>query len=382
MVDDKNLNETKNNQGIEKGLVNSMNINDDVLNKQINTIENFIKYAKRRPRYEELTKCVENILRNSLEKQKIKYALITSRTKSLESFINKAEKPSEEDNGKLKYNNPLSEITDISGVRIVTLFPKDLQKIEDIIKREFDVIEKVNKIDILEEEEKFGYRGVHYLVSLNKNSAERSEYYKLGKLVAEIQVRTTLQNAWAELEHDTQYKAHIILPREIKRRFMILAGMLELADKEFENIELDRMHLAQGDEINIKEGHLKLVEITAQSIKQYIDQKIGADNRISKDQYGYRASLLRRLGFTNLQQVDDCIKGYDTNKISKLLWGNKSKGAVRRFHDAIQAGMGRYYIEKHPLAQKDNKFKLLLENDLETLTKNGIEIKNYMPKNN
>lgn len=53
-----------------------------------------------------------------------------------------------------------------------------------------------------------------------------------------MQIRTILKHAWAEIEHDRNYKYSGVLPDEIKRRFAILAGVLELADKEFDNISL------------------------------------------------------------------------------------------------------------------------------------------------
>jgi hypothetical protein len=56
-------------------------------------------------------------------------------------------------------------------------------------------------------------------------------------LVAEIQVRTILQHAWAEIEHDTRYKAVDVAPTAIARRFVALAGLLEIADREFQALQ-------------------------------------------------------------------------------------------------------------------------------------------------
>ena len=55
----------------------------------------------------------------------------------------------------------------------------------------------------------------------------------------EIQIRSILQHAWAEIEHDLCYKNSTPLPRKIKRRMYRLAGVLELADKEFSAVKYD-----------------------------------------------------------------------------------------------------------------------------------------------
>ena len=59
---------------------------------------------------------------------------------------------------------------------------------------------------------------------------------------AQVQIRTVLQHAWAEFEHDIRYKGTI--PEEhvpdFDRRFTLAAGLLELADREFSTIR-DRL---------------------------------------------------------------------------------------------------------------------------------------------
>ncbi len=63
------------------------------------------------------------------------------------------------------------------------------------------------------------------------------EYERSADSITEIQVRTVLQHAWAEIEHDIQYKSASVIPAEIRRRFMSLAGMLEIADRESQAIQ-------------------------------------------------------------------------------------------------------------------------------------------------
>jgi ppGpp synthetase/RelA/SpoT-type nucleotidyltranferase len=94
----------------------------------------------------------------------------------------------------------------------------------------------VDKNLILLKEEKFGYGSIHYLARLKENRTNLLEYSRFKNLTAEIQIRTILQHAWAEIEHDIQYKAVETIPSSIRRRFMSLAGMLEIGT-EFQAIQ-------------------------------------------------------------------------------------------------------------------------------------------------
>jgi tetratricopeptide (TPR) repeat protein len=84
-----------------------------------------------------------------------------------------------------------------------------------------------------------GYQSKHLLVKLGEDRSSLVENEEFVDLVCEIQVRTILQHAWAEMEHDIQYKNDEEIPLDLKKRFSALSGLLELADREFQNIQLD-----------------------------------------------------------------------------------------------------------------------------------------------
>jgi ppGpp synthetase/RelA/SpoT-type nucleotidyltranferase len=55
-----------------------------------------------------------------------------------------------------------------------------------------------------------------------------------------------LQHAWAEIEHDLGYKTALGVPRNVRRQFSRLAGLLEIADTEFASIR-DRLSSYERD---------------------------------------------------------------------------------------------------------------------------------------
>ena len=118
-------------------------------------------------------------------------------------------------------------------------------------------------------------------------------------LVAEVQVRTILQHAWAEIEHDIQYKSTIAIPNTIRRRFMALAGLLEIADREFQAIQNEDKLLKEQARASVEEGVLNQVEITADALRSYLDRRVGPDARTTEFSYEYTAGSASQSGLHN-----------------------------------------------------------------------------------
>jgi hypothetical protein len=202
------------------------------------------------------------------------------------------------------------------------------------------------------EEDRFGYQSIHYLVRIKRERAGLAEYERYAKATAEVQVRTILQHAWAEIEHDIQYKSAIAIPREIHRRFMALAGMLEIADREFQAIQnADRKVTVEAREM-VKSGDLAGVEITPDALHAFLDKRLGSDWRISDWTYNWTARLLKKLGFRDLKQVEAAIANYNDDALSQIVY-NTRQGQVTRFELMLLAALGPKFIERHEYAKYD-----------------------------
>ncbi len=337
-----------------------------------------LEYRKKRPIFERYSEVVKAILVESLSEAGIKVATIEERAKSIESFSDKVSLRSTINQDLPKYKEPLKEITDLAGIRVITFFPRTINEVDRIIKSEFEVLEKSDKSDILKEEERFGYQSIHYLVKLNQKRIYLPEYSQYNGLVAEIQIRTILQHAWAEIEHDIQYKSVDTIPTEIHRRFIGLAGLIEIADREFQAIQDADIELTQKARESVNEGRLDDVEITPDALRAYLDKKLGADGRMNASSYDWTARMLRKMGFINFHQIDECISGFNDDKISFILNGYR-QGQISRFEDLLLAGMGENFIKRHPrgggewYSQYRHKHLMKLKNL-------GIETKDYLPQ--
>ena len=177
--------------------------------------------------YARFAQDVKFLLGRIIQEEGIICNAITSRLKERDSLIKKVDIKSG------KYRS-LSDITDIAGIRIITYYADDVDRIAGLVEKEFS-IDKENTIDkrMSLEPDRFGYCSVHYVVSINQERLRLKEYSAYDGLKCEIQIRTVLQHAWAEIEHDLGYKSEVAVPQDIRRNFSRLAGLLEIADKEF-----------------------------------------------------------------------------------------------------------------------------------------------------
>lgn len=123
----------------------------------------------------------------------------------------------------------LTDVTDLVGVRVITYFESDVNVVARLME-EHHVVDWDHSIDKSRrhDPDRFGYMGVHYVVR-----AEPDLVPQLPGARFEVQIRSILQHAWAEIEHDLGYKNPQAVPREVRRRFYRLAGLLEMADEEF-----------------------------------------------------------------------------------------------------------------------------------------------------
>lgn len=235
------------------------------------------EYEKELKQYENFSDKMDILLKELLDQEKISYHSIENRVKEKNSLSRKID-------GKNKYQN-LNEITDIVGCRIISYFEIDVEKIVTLLTKEFK-IDEVNSIDkkkILDPD-RFGYLSYHIICSINDERAQLREYKNYKDLKFEIQVRTILQHAWAEIEHDIGYKSNIAVPREFRRKFSRIASILEIADDEFSRLKLDIHNYVE----NISKQGFENIDINAESLKLFIEQ--------SSDLEEIEAYVIEKLG--------------------------------------------------------------------------------------
>ena len=212
------------------------------------------EYEDNLPRFREVEAQVRETLRRTLQEAGLAVAAIESRVKGHDSLAGKLELKGH------KYNS-LANLTDILGLRVITFYIDDVDKVASAVERLF-TIDWENSVDKrkIHEIDSFGYLSLHYICSIPDFP------YRF-----EIQMRTLLQHAWANMDHDTGYKSGVEIPKRYLRNMSRLAGMLELVDDEFSKIRIELTDYRRRVQALVRSGNLDEVPIDGDTFRSYLD---------------------------------------------------------------------------------------------------------------
>lgn len=304
-------------------------------------------YAQRLPELEAATPVFVDLVRGLLDEAGINYLSVTGRTKTLESYRGKAERIAD---GRPVHPDPGVEITDGIGVRVITYVQGDVTAVAKLLTQELAVLEDRDLGVETARAGRWGYASRHLLVGLDTSRTLPAAHEPLRRLSASVQVRTVLQHAWAEFEHDIRYKG--IVPEEhasdLDRRFTLAAGLLELADREFSAIR-DRLQVALPaepvhDPDDDAEGAPADGRIGSQDLAKYLAAQFTDAGWSRTDHYEWVSGLLLELGITTVDALDDVLRGLDNVDITTRMGYKYPPGAVRRLDDSLLASFGERYV--------------------------------------
>ena len=219
-----------------------------------------------------------------------------------------------------KYRD-IFDITDIVGLRVITFYIDDVDKVASIMERLFE-IDWENSIDKRKAHEidSFGYLSLHYICRIPESAYTDPEHPELNKIRFEVQMRTVLQHAWANMNHDTGYKSGVEIPRVYLRNLSRLAGMLELVDDEFSRIRRELSDYRREVQKLVTSGNLSEVLLDGDSFRSYLSvkpfdalsKKIASINQAEIQPVDLSAflPLFKAMGFQTLGDIDALVKNY------------------------------------------------------------------------
>lgn len=202
-----------------------------------------------------------------------------------------------------KYKS-IYDITDLVGFRIICYFEDTVDRIAEALEKEF-WIDRDNSIDkraVLEDTE-FGYLSLHYICKIKESSGLNTD---VCNIPFEIQIRTVLQHAWAEIEHDLGYKSKFGVPKTIVRDFSRVAGLLEIADNEFRSLRDNSVKYTAQIKEKISNDQAEDVLIDIISLKEYINNSKSFSNFLEK--------IKKELS------IDIEINSFNTGYLMQLQW--------------------------------------------------------------
>lgn len=254
------------------------------------------EYKNLRPMYESILKLMEGRFHDWFKKEDLHFG-IKFRVKSFKSFFEKYLKKCRH-NGEVE----ITDITDMLGFRIVCPFLEDLKKAEELIRRNFIILEEERKVAFQNFRE-FGYDSLHFLVQLPDEI--RSIIPLETHPPLEIQIRTILQDAWAEVEHELIYKARFApFDEPLKRKLAALNANLTLSDIIFQEIREYQRQLSH--QLNMRR------KTFLKNLSQQPQVEEGSSPSINAEQAATNIDqlLLEALSYHNKAQFKKAINYY------------------------------------------------------------------------
>lgn len=272
---------------------------------------------------------------------------IASRVKARDSLARKLARPD-------KTYRALWDVTDLVGLRVATFFEDVIDDVARLIEARFpvDFRHSTDKLRF-EDAGRFGYRSLHYVCAL-PDAGALGPHFRF-----EIQVRTALQHAWAQVEHDLGYKATAQVPAAIRRRFSRVASLLEVADQEF--VAIRRELAAYQAQVRDALAHperplpldaLALGAVTADPRVQALDEAVAralglprADTPFFPD---YLVTLLEACGLGDTRALFDAVAAWGA--LAPRLVAPYFEVAGREFDldaakvGAVQRGYGLFFL--------------------------------------
>jgi putative GTP pyrophosphokinase len=234
---------------------------------------------------------------------------VTGRVKSFKSFKRKYIRMLQ--NSK---DTASPQITDLIGIRIICTFLEDLDEVENSIRKEFKTIE-VERKGREHTFREFGYESIHLLIEIPDDIAKEG-----GGKTAEIQIRTILQDAWAEVEHELIYKPEFYpVDAPMKRKLAAVNASLSLADTIFQEIrahqrrlngELGKRRRSFFRKIEESTDDILLSGVRALPEKQFVPEENGEEIRQYPSESSIDDLLLAALTAHNEERFSEAIAVY------------------------------------------------------------------------
>lgn len=230
--------------------------------------------------------------------------------------------------GRKNYKNPSREMTDLVGVRFVVLITEQINTISSIIENETEwdaLLSKDFETDKLENPNVFDYQSKHYEVRPKKPIPIEFKGEKIiipKEICCEVQVRSLLQHAYAELVHDNLYKSKGSVPNKVRREVAKSMALMETTDDLF------------NQTLNFLHQHNEPIECLYENLSKFYIDNIGGESNFD-----------RKTNLIILADFSDLIES-DTDTIEKIRDLFNKKTFIR---SKITSRVNDYYLFQQPI---------------------------------
>jgi len=329
-------------------------------------VENVLaEFDAREDMLNELCTRTKSLIEDCLQDAQLRHQPIQARVKKRDKLRTKYLDPQ-------KDYRRLDDITDQAALRVITYYDDEVDRVAEVIKREFAVIPEKSVDKRETEPDRFGYYALNFVCTHTDRRKTDVQFKKYAGFCFEIQVASILRHAWSEIEHEW-YDLKDAYPDEIKRRFYRLAALLEIAESEFLDLRKIKTDYRRSVDVQV-EAEVSDIPVNALSLKAFISREAivaRIDEAVASIQgrslsepnegtIGARANAANVAGLTTLQMLRESLGKYESDIVEYVercrreIW----QAARRPRGQAIQRGVCIYHLAMM-LAATDGQDRVL-----------------------
>lgn len=312
---------------VSRGVRRPARVSESTISKLSNQYHDWVRQHPQAA--DEFNDAIEDLLNDA----GVIFDRVSTRVKRWPSLKAKAKK--RHANGEAYYPNPWDDIHDILGVRVTVFHSTAIPQALEVLGDSFTVVRSVDKAAETRISGGFGY-GSHHLVLRVTNAIEELAAYE--GWTFEVQIRTVLQHAWAEFEHDIRYKQGTSAPSaQVDRLFTLAAGLIELADQQF-----DEIAALKDPSTDTSED----VELSPETLPGVLAVLVGGRfPRSRSEHYRFLLEILELNGITTMSQLKALLNAGDIAFVHDAMRYRFRPGQVRLIDDLLLNKFGRQHID-------------------------------------
>ncbi len=287
---------------------------------------------------EEAAQSIRNTIVGRLHDDGLNHHDVQFRVKSAQSAAEKMSRRTSD--GRLKYPGGLEHLDDLIGVRVILYVESDIDAVAIALTSQFICHDDEDKTAILRKNGGIGYAGRHLTLEVPQTNPPTNCQEFVGQRF-EVQIRTVLQHAWAEFEHDIRFKGSSGDNAEISRAFTMASTLIELADQQFVNIAdiLKRQQALEGIDTGAQEQLLD-----AGSLQGVLTRAFPSYRSSKENQYDWMVHVLAANGIDTVNAAEEWFRSIDPQHVARLMEYRFNPGQVRVADDLLLQSFGESYV--------------------------------------
>ncbi len=310
---------------------------------------------------QEAAQAIRNTIVGRLHDDGLNHHDVQFRVKAAASAAEKLSRRTRD--GRLKYPGGPARLDDLIGVRVILYVESDIDAVAIALSNQFICHDDEDKTAIMRKNGGIGYAGRHLTLEVpEKNPPTNCKEYSGYRF--EVQIRTVLQHAWAEFEHDIRFKGSSGDNAEISRAFTMASTLIELADQQFVNIA-DILKRQQA-QVALDTGAQEQL-LDAGSLQGVLTRAFPSYRSSKENQYDWMVSVMAANGITTVKAAEKWFESIDPRQVARLMEYRFNPGQVRVADDLLLQSFGESYVDATKLVGSDRNRESKLRSRLRKL---------------